>query len=506
MANFGSIGFGTLEPGNGTQEEQICFTGITQNTNGTAVLTGVSNVLFMAPYTQTPGLAKTHPGSTTFVISNTAGFYDKLTSKSDDETVTGNWTFQGTTIVPDPVGLTEAANKEYVLSVVSGGPITVNALIESGTAGETVLAGQVLYLKAADGRWYKADASTPATVNTIQLGIAQGSGTVGLTITGGVLRRGIDTNQSGGSAGALGYIQNGGGTVSVSAGTTERVVGNFITSTIFDFDPFFYYTLTATQKTAINSLPAIAVQPTDVQVFTSNGTWTKPANAKAVSVIAIGAGGGGSGGSASSGAGANGCGAGGGAYNTSIFNAVSVGSTETITVGSGGSGGAGTSNGQNGGNGGSSSFGAKLFAGGGGGGVGNGISGGGGGGSLATASFSTGGLPTATTSVGFAGQGAMPNGNAENGGGGGGITNANGGNSINGGGGGGSGGSGKTGGTTAGIYGGAGGNGATGSAGAGANGSNYGGGGGGGNANLVSGNGGAGGTGASGILIVITYF
>lgn len=509
MANFGTIGFGTLEPGNGTQEEQICFTGVTQNSSGTATLTGVSSVLFISPYTQTSGLAKTHPGSTTFVISNTAGFYDKLTSKSDDETITGNWNFQGTTIVPDPVGLTEAANKEYVLSVVSGGPITTNALVEAGIAGETVAAGQVLYLKAADGRWWKADASTDATVNTIQLGISQGAGTAGFTITGGVLRRGTDINQSGGSAGALGYIRNGGGLVNTVTGTTERVVGNYLTASNFDFDPAYYYTLTAANKTAIASLPAVPIVATDVQVFIASGTWTKPANAKAVSVFATGAGGGGSGGSSFTGAGANGCGGGGGAYNTEIFNAVSLGATETITVGAGGAGGVGSVNGASGSNGDSSTFGTKLFAGGGGAASGNGLSGGGGGGSMGSASGSSPGTPAAS-GAGFAGQGATsgsPGSNAENGGGGGGTTTANGGNSVNGGGGGGAGGAGNAGGTTAGAYAGAGGaGGAAGSASAGADGAVYGGGGGGGTRNLVSGNGGSGGTGANGIVVVITYF
>ncbi|MGH7249362.1 MAG: hypothetical protein ACREGC_00125, partial [Minisyncoccia bacterium] len=39
MADFGTKGFATLEPNSGTQEEQISFTGVTQNINGTATLT-----------------------------------------------------------------------------------------------------------------------------------------------------------------------------------------------------------------------------------------------------------------------------------------------------------------------------------------------------------------------------------------------------------------------------------------------------------------------------------
>jgi hypothetical protein len=50
-------------------------------------------VLFLAPYTQTANLAKSHIGGAQFIISNTSGFYDKMTSKGNDETVTGKWTF-----------------------------------------------------------------------------------------------------------------------------------------------------------------------------------------------------------------------------------------------------------------------------------------------------------------------------------------------------------------------------------------------------------------------------
>lgn len=91
--HFGTIGFGTIDPGNGTLEEQICFTGLTNNSNGTTTLTGVSNVSFLYPYTKTSGLAQTHASSVDFVISNTSGFYDSLTAKDDDETIVGTWVF-----------------------------------------------------------------------------------------------------------------------------------------------------------------------------------------------------------------------------------------------------------------------------------------------------------------------------------------------------------------------------------------------------------------------------
>lgn len=93
MSSFGSIGFGTLEPGNGSLEEQISWTGVTQNSNGTATLTGVSSVTFAYPYTKTSGLMKTHAGSTIFVVSNTSGYYDQFVAKDDDGTISQTLTF-----------------------------------------------------------------------------------------------------------------------------------------------------------------------------------------------------------------------------------------------------------------------------------------------------------------------------------------------------------------------------------------------------------------------------
>lgn len=80
MTDVGTIGFGTIEPGTSAQEEAITFTGITQNDDGTATLTGVKNQLGKSPYTQTSGIIRSHAGGTIFVVSNTAGFYNQYTT------------------------------------------------------------------------------------------------------------------------------------------------------------------------------------------------------------------------------------------------------------------------------------------------------------------------------------------------------------------------------------------------------------------------------------------
>lgn len=93
----------------------------------------------------------------------------------------------------------------------------------------------------------------------------------------------------------------------------------------------------------------------NVQNFTANGTWTKPAGVSVVMVIACGGGGAGSTGNATYGGG----GGGGGARVTKTLTAAAVSGTVTVTVGA-----AATTNGSNGN---FTSFGSYIRAGGGGG-------------------------------------------------------------------------------------------------------------------------------------------
>lgn len=140
MTNFGAIGYMTLEPNSGTQEEQISFSGIVQNANGTATLSGVKSVLFVSPYTESTGLAKTHAGGTKAIISNTAGFYNKLVAKDDAATITGKYTFPGGgdanapvsgTVYAAPTADLEYAAKKYVDDTAFG----VGVLANTTTAG-----------------------------------------------------------------------------------------------------------------------------------------------------------------------------------------------------------------------------------------------------------------------------------------------------------------------------------------------------------------------------------
>jgi hypothetical protein len=107
----------------------------------------------------------------------------------------------------------------------------------------------------------------------------------------------------------------------------------------------------------LDDLEAVPDSP-NVQYFTSDGTWTKPAGAQRVFAECQGAGGGGGGAATTAaGQGAEGGGGGGGGYAAEWFDADDLSATEDITVGVGGSGAIGAS----GTTGGDSEFGAAQF-------------------------------------------------------------------------------------------------------------------------------------------------
>lgn len=115
------IGYGTLDPQN-SRSEFISFTGITQNANGTANLTGVTRGLARSPGASATGcttasstLRQSHSGQSIFILSDSPCFFSEYAVKKNDETITGSWSFPSPSIAANP------ATKAYVDGQVFGG-------------------------------------------------------------------------------------------------------------------------------------------------------------------------------------------------------------------------------------------------------------------------------------------------------------------------------------------------------------------------------------------------
>jgi len=127
-------------------------------------------------------------------------------------------------------------DKQYVDAAATGHS-TYDQNIVAGTAGETLAAGNIVYLKSSDARWYKATQGTVSTCIGVRLGIAQGAATVGVAVN--VLIGGRDATQVGLTPGADYYLGTA-GAVSTTAGTTNEVfLGRADSTTTLIFDPEF---------------------------------------------------------------------------------------------------------------------------------------------------------------------------------------------------------------------------------------------------------------------------
>lgn len=310
MSDFGTIGFGTLEPGSGSQEESITFTGISQNSNGSATLTGINSVAFYTPFTLTGNLTKSHPGASTFVLSNTSYFYARQFPVLDNNsTITGYWNF------PTPVIGTNPTTKDYVDGKVFAG--IGNA---SETATGTVQIATNLQAASSTTNGTLGRLALPASIATstynssgsLQVVVTQNDNKIDPNFLKGIITAAQDNVFTGSNTFAT---------------TTAVAVSNFASTTIF---------ATSTPGTF---------------------TYTKPANLKYLIIEIVGGGGGGGGNTTS---GQTSSGGGGGEYCKKIMTAAEVATTTTVTIGARGLPGAGS--GGTGGTGGTTSFGTACTA------------------------------------------------------------------------------------------------------------------------------------------------
>lgn len=126
-----SIAFGTIGPVT-SSSELISFTGITQNANGTATLTGVTRGLQKAyPYTTSVTFQLPHAGQSIFILSDAPQVFAEYPAKNNNEDIVGLWNFEQTPTglnpgaVPDASTTTKGITKMSVAPVSSTSPIAV---------------------------------------------------------------------------------------------------------------------------------------------------------------------------------------------------------------------------------------------------------------------------------------------------------------------------------------------------------------------------------------------
>lgn len=99
-------------------------------------------------------------------------------------------------------------------------PSSAAATDVDGVAGETITAGQAVYLKSTDGKWYKADSATTTSSSTAgMVGIAPSN--IASGATGSIRLQGRITGLSALAAGAKYYISTA-GTITITPPTNAR--------------------------------------------------------------------------------------------------------------------------------------------------------------------------------------------------------------------------------------------------------------------------------------------
>ncbi len=250
-SDIGEVLYGTFDPGT-SREEIFSISGdyVTVNDDGTIDITNIVRGLKEVDPYNTGGFAIDHPAGGVVIFGNNPQLYNGMAFLANDNI------FLGYNEAPDPLTAQGLVTRDWILALINGGTVTTSYVVVPGTAGETISAGELLYFKNADGSWYKTDGTDDATLIGVKLGIAQGAGTNGNPITGGVMLYGDDTNQSGMSVGAKQYASDTPGDISATPGTFSRTIGVARTSSILHFDP--YFEMPSNSSKPIITVPAIS--------------------------------------------------------------------------------------------------------------------------------------------------------------------------------------------------------------------------------------------------------
>lgn len=198
MTDFGTTGFGVFEPGT-AKEEHFTFIGI----SATTITIGERGLAMKSPYTNVPANQKSHSaGNQVILYSNTPRFFDELSGKDNDETITGIWTFTNPnyprmdSATPAPVDDEEFATKKYADDLaIAGSPdatqsvkgiveIATDAELASGAASGSGDTTADLVAHAASHNETAAAGKVPVAESTSKLG----QDWVGLTTAGDLVK------------------------------------------------------------------------------------------------------------------------------------------------------------------------------------------------------------------------------------------------------------------------------------------------------------------------------
>lgn len=170
------IGYATIDPQSSTRKEFVSFTGITQNSDGSATLTGVSRGLgFQSPFTASSTLRKSHPGQSIFILSDSPQLFNEYARKRNNETITGQWTFSTFPITPSSSPATAttsgqvelATGGEAASSTLTGDSGASLALHTGISTSSAPASGNVVVVTGDDGKIDSGFLGADSSINRI---------------------------------------------------------------------------------------------------------------------------------------------------------------------------------------------------------------------------------------------------------------------------------------------------------------------------------------------------